>query len=90
MIDYLFGGPGRGDAPPSRELTEIELTLVRDLLDPSLGDLGYAFAALGSPAADRRGVQYNPQFVQAAGRPPTWCSSPRSPCASASATAPPP
>ncbi|NUU15873.1 flagellar motor switch protein FliM [Cellulomonas humilata] len=66
-IDYLFGGDGRGDDREGRELTEIELTLVRDLLQHSLSDLEYAFAGLAPLGITVRGVQYNPQFVQAAG-----------------------
>jgi flagellar motor switch protein FliM len=66
-IDYLFGGNGRGDDRPGRELTDIELALVRDLLKHSLADLEYAFAALAPLALTVGGVQYNPQFVQAAG-----------------------
>lgn len=65
-IDYLFGGDGRGDDRPGRELTEIELTLVRDLLQHALSDLEYAFAGITRVALEVRSVQYNPQFVQAA------------------------
>lgn len=66
-IDYLFGGDGRGDEREGRELTEIELTLVRDLLQHSLADLEYAFAGLTRLGVTVQGVQYNPQFVQATG-----------------------
>ncbi|WP_448059131.1 flagellar motor switch protein FliM [Cellulomonas hominis] len=67
-IDYLLGGPGTGDggAAESREFTEIELTLVRSLLQATLSDLTYAFAALQPLDVTVRSVQYNPQFVQAA------------------------
>lgn len=66
-IDYLLGGSGRGDEREGRELTEIELNLMRDLLRPALGDLSYAFAALLPLDVTVRAVQYNPQFVQAVG-----------------------
>jgi flagellar motor switch protein FliM len=66
-IDYLLGGNGRGDEREGRELTEIELTLVRDLLRPALGDLSYAFQGLLPLEVSVRTVQYNPQFVQAVG-----------------------
>lgn len=66
-IDYLLGGSGVGDEREGRELTEIELTLVRDLLHHALGDLSYAFAALLPLDVSVRSVQYNPQFVQAVG-----------------------
>jgi flagellar motor switch protein FliM len=64
-IDYLLGGPGTGDAREDRELTEIELTLVRGVMQAALGDLGYAFSSLTPLDVTLRTVQYNPQFVQA-------------------------
>jgi len=65
-VDYLFGGDGRGDDRPGRELTEIELTLVRELLEHALADMEYAFAGIIRIGLGVRSVQYNPQFVQAA------------------------
>ncbi|HEY0187075.1 MAG TPA: FliM/FliN family flagellar motor switch protein [Cellulomonas sp.] len=65
-IDFLLGGPGTGDVRDTRELTEIELTLVRSVMQAALGDLGYAFSALTPLDVTMRSVQYNPQFVQAA------------------------
>jgi len=64
-IDFLLGGPGTGDAREDRELTEIELTLLRGVMQAALGDLGYAFSALAPLDVTFRSVQYNPQFVQA-------------------------
>jgi flagellar motor switch protein FliM len=64
-IDYLLGGPGTGDAREDRELTEIEITLLRGVMQAALGDLGYAFSALTPLDVTLRAVQYNPQFVQA-------------------------
>lgn len=64
-IDYLLGGPGAGEGRLDRELTDIEFTLLRGLLQPSLGDLAYAFAGLVPLDVTVRAVQYNPQFVQA-------------------------
>jgi len=66
-IDYLLGGAGKGDDREGRELTEIEMTLVRELLQHALSDLTYAFAALLPLDVTVRTVQYNPQFVQAVG-----------------------
>ncbi|MFI2753216.1 flagellar motor switch protein FliM [Cellulomonas sp. P22] len=66
-IDYLLGGSGKGDEREGRELSDIEMTLVRELLQHALGDLGYAFAALLPLDVSVRTVQYNPQFVQAVG-----------------------
>ncbi|WP_255596020.1 FliM/FliN family flagellar motor switch protein [Cellulomonas sp. C5510] len=64
-IDFLLGGPGSGDPREDRELTEIELTLLRGVMQAALGDLGYAFSALAPLDVTFRAVQYNPQFVQA-------------------------
>jgi flagellar motor switch protein FliM len=64
-IDFLLGGPGTGDAREDRELTEIEMTLLRGVMGAALGDLGYAFASLTPLDVTLRSVQYNPQFVQA-------------------------
>ncbi|MDM8083379.1 flagellar motor switch protein FliM [Cellulomonas cellasea] len=66
-VDYLLGGAGKGDEREGRELTEIEMVLVRELLQLALGDLGYAFAGLLPLHVTVRSVQYNPQFVQAVG-----------------------
>lgn len=64
-VDHLLGGPGLPLAS-ERELTDIEWTLVRGVLRAAMGDLTYAFAAVAPVQLDVRGVQYNPQFVQAA------------------------
>lgn len=65
-IDYLLGGPGRADENVLRELTEIELTLLKDLLHHILANVTYAFAGVMAMDVSIRAVQYNPQFVQAA------------------------
>ncbi|HEY0240049.1 MAG TPA: FliM/FliN family flagellar motor switch protein [Friedmanniella sp.] len=69
-VDYLLGGPGTGTGTgDGRELTEIEFTLVRGLMQAALGDLGYAFTSLTPLDVTVRSVQYNPQFVQAVPAP---------------------
>ena len=65
-VDYLFGGTGIGDDREGRELTEIETTVVRDLMTPAFADLAYTFAPIMPLRLAMRSVQYNPQFVQAA------------------------
>ncbi|MCL2454528.1 MAG: flagellar motor switch protein FliM [Micrococcales bacterium] len=65
-VDYLFGGTGLGDER-EREFTDIELAVVRDLLQRALDDLSYSFASIVPLAVTVRSVQYNPQFVQATG-----------------------
>ena len=64
-VDYLFGGTGLGDDREGRELTDIETTVVRDLLGHALADLSYTFAPIMPLELSVRSVQYNPQFVQA-------------------------
>ena len=66
-VDYLFGGTGRGDDREGRELTEIEFTVVKDLLQLALDDLHYAFSPLLVTTLAIKSVQYSPQFIQAAG-----------------------
>jgi len=63
-VDHLLGGPG-GDQP-TRPLTDIETTLLRDLIDQMLGVLGYAFSGTIGINPVLAGIEYNPQFVQAA------------------------
>ena len=63
-VDYMFGGTGLGD-DRERELTDIELVVVRDLMQRALDDLSYSFASIVPLAVTVRSVQYNPQFVQA-------------------------
>ncbi|WP_298462406.1 FliM/FliN family flagellar motor switch protein [uncultured Cellulomonas sp.] len=64
-IDLLLGGPGRPSGDVDRELTDIEYQLVRNLVQHSLADIGYAFASVLPMEATVRGVQYAPQFLQA-------------------------
>lgn len=64
-VDYLMGGPGLVVDAREHELTEIEWHLTRDLLQHALRDLSYAFAAVAPLEVTVRGVQYNPQVVQA-------------------------
>lgn len=66
-VDYLFGGTGRGDDREGRELTDIEFTVVKDLLQLALDDMHYAFSPLMSTTLTVKSVQYSPQFIQAAG-----------------------
>ena len=63
-IDTMLGGPGV-PLDTERELTEIEWSLLRDLLQHAVRDLRYAFASVAPLDVQVRSVQYNPQFVQA-------------------------
>jgi flagellar motor switch protein FliM len=64
-LDYLLGGTGIGDIR-TRELTDMEVTLLKDLLGHAFGDFAYAFASVLPLRLEFQSVQYNPQFVQAA------------------------
>lgn len=65
-IDLMLGGGSSSMAQPERELTEIEQSLVSELMERSLADLSYAFSSVVSLAPAITAIQYNPQFVQAA------------------------
>jgi flagellar motor switch protein FliM len=64
-VDHLLGGPG-GTEQPERPLTEIEGALVHDLVARLLGELRYAFEAIVDWDPTITGLEYNPQFAQAA------------------------
>lgn len=62
-LDHSLGGPG--GTQPERTLTEIETTVTLAMVTRALGTLGYAFAALGSPAATVEGLQQDAQLLGA-------------------------
>lgn len=64
-IDHMLGGPGGSQAP--RTLTDIETTLIRGLLDQMVSTLRYALEPIVPVAPVLGPIEYNPQFVQAAG-----------------------
>lgn len=63
IIDLLFGGEGR---QPSkiRELTEIELSVMRQLMDRFLDNLGYAWKGIVQLEPQIESMDTNPQFNQ--------------------------
>ncbi len=65
-LDHLLGGPGIPGAVPDRELTEIERTLLLDLLGRTLSDLEYSFASIVALHPHMKAVLFSPQVVQAA------------------------
>jgi flagellar motor switch protein FliM len=65
MVDHLLGGHG-GVAQPERPLSEIEMALLRGLLERGLGELRYAFEGVVPLEPTIFNVEYNPQFAQAA------------------------
>lgn len=64
-VDLLLGGHGK-DSDLSRPLSDIEVGLLRDLVDRTLGELRYAFESVVEfePAVVQ--VESNPQFAQVA------------------------
>jgi flagellar motor switch protein FliM len=64
-IDHLLGGPG--GAQPERPLTDIELPLLRGLLERMLSELQYAFEQLIDVRPRLGSIEYNPQFVRVHG-----------------------
>jgi flagellar motor switch protein FliM len=63
MIDLLFGGEGR---PPSkiRELTEIELTVMRQVNEKFLDNLRYVWKGIAELSPQIESMDTNPQFNQ--------------------------
>jgi flagellar motor switch protein FliM len=62
-VDRLLGGPGTGPAL-HRPLTEIEQSLMRDLLGRVLRELAYAFESLTALEPAVMHQESNPQFAQ--------------------------
>ncbi|HET9516748.1 MAG TPA: flagellar motor switch protein FliM [Actinoplanes sp.] len=62
-IDHLLGGPG--GAQPERPLTDVEMPLLRGLLERMLGELRYAFEQLTDIEPKLREIEYNAQFLRA-------------------------
>ncbi|MEV1289864.1 flagellar motor switch protein FliM [Micromonospora sp. NPDC049679] len=61
-IDHMLGGPG--GPQPERPLTDIELPLLRGLLDRLLDEMRYAFEQLVDIHPKLGVIEYNPQFVR--------------------------
>ena len=64
IIDCLLGGPASDLHMPFRELTEIELKLMGDMLDLACSELSYAMNSIGPVTYEVRSVKYNPGFIQ--------------------------
>ncbi|RKS80122.1 flagellar motor switch protein FliM [Motilibacter peucedani] len=64
-VDHMLGGRGSGNQP-ERPLTDIESSLLRDLLGRILHELRYAFESLVSLELQVMTFEYNPQFAQVA------------------------
>lgn len=64
VVDHGLGGPGGVQEP--RELTELEVGVLRDLGDKAMTALEYAFATITPLGAHRTGTEQIPQLAQAA------------------------
>lgn len=62
-IDHMLGGPG--GPQPERPLTEVEMPLLRGLLERMLGELRYGFENLVDISPKLREIEYNAQFLRA-------------------------
>jgi flagellar motor switch protein FliM len=62
-IDHMLGGPG--GAQPQRPLTEVEMPLLRALLERMLGELRYGFETLVDISPKLKEIEYNAQFLRA-------------------------
>jgi flagellar motor switch protein FliM len=62
-IDLLFGGEG---TPPEkiRELTEIEITAMRQIIEPLLDNLSYVWKGIAALSPTIESIDTNPQFKQ--------------------------
>lgn len=65
FVDRMLGGPG-GDQQPQRQPSNIEVLLLRQLLDRMLRELRYSFAAVTDLTCEVGAIETNPQFAQAA------------------------
>lgn len=65
-IDHMLGGSGSGQQPV-RPLTDIESSVVSGIVERLLSELQYSLTALVEVTPALVGIEYSPQFVQAAG-----------------------
>jgi len=66
-IDHMLGGPG--GPQPERPLTDLEMPLLRNLLDRLLAELRYGLEGLVDVSPRLGGIEYGTQFLQ--GFPPS-------------------
>lgn len=66
IVERLLGGSGKLAAGPLRAPTEIELRLLRNLLERIFRELAYAFEPLAAVQPVLNRIETNPQFAQVA------------------------
>ncbi|GAA1598884.1 flagellar motor switch protein FliM [Actinoplanes couchii] len=62
-IDHMLGGPG--GAQPERPLTDVEMPLLRGLIERMLGELRYGFESMVDLSPKLKEIEYNAQFLRA-------------------------
>ena len=65
-IDHMLGGSGGGQQPV-RPLTDIESSVISGIVEQLLSELQYSLVDLVEVTPALVGIEYGPQFVQAAG-----------------------
>jgi len=63
-FDHMLGGSGAAPQP-ERPLTDVELSVIRGIVDRLLHEMGYALEPLVKLQPEVTGIEYNPQFAQA-------------------------
>lgn len=66
IVERLLGGSGRLSSGPLRAPTEIELRLLRNLLERIFREMAYAFEPLAEVQPTFNRIETNPQFAQVA------------------------
>jgi flagellar motor switch protein FliM len=62
-IDHMLGGTG--GPQPQRPLTDVEMPLLRGLIERMLGELRYGFETLVDISPKLKEIEYNAQFLRA-------------------------
>lgn len=65
-IDHMLGGPG-GPQQPNRPLSEIEVSVIRGLVERLLAEMRYSLAPVVAVDPAITGVEHSPRFAQVAG-----------------------
>lgn len=64
-VDHLLGGVGDIESAPDRELTEVEVSILKDFLKRVVTDLDTAFSGILPLESRVDTIEYAPQFLQA-------------------------
>lgn len=64
LIDCLLGGPASELKMPFREMTDIEWSLMKDMVEHAVTELTYGLQSIMPTKFEIRSVKYSPQFMQ--------------------------